>query len=86
MVTWQDRMDCRWRALPITHKRRIVIYSFAAYLLVTLVVVAQVIGMLGAAHDEVEIDHIRNPLAKGGAEKNQVHSINQLKYENNERD
>jgi len=86
IVTWQDRLDCRWRALPVPQKRRIVIFSFAAYLLVTLAVVLQAMGILGAAHDEVMIEHIRNPLAKDAAAKNQMHINYQLKYENNERD
>ncbi|PZR20763.1 MAG: nitrogen regulatory IIA protein [Flavobacterium psychrophilum] len=62
--SWLDRLDLCWKALPIVQKRRIVLYSFAGYVLVTLGVVAQVIYEFGHKCKSLPIEHINNPVAK----------------------
>ncbi len=64
---WQDRLDCRWKQLPAVQKRRIVLYSFAGYLLITIAIVVQVIYEVGNARLGIAIEHISNPVEKQGA-------------------
>jgi hypothetical protein len=61
---WQDRLDCCWKQLPPEKKRRIVLYSFAGYLLITIAIILQVIYQMGNAPDKIGIEHIHNPVAK----------------------
>ena len=84
MDTWQDRLDSRWKQLPAPEKRRIVLYSFAGYLLVTLAVVVQVIYEVGNTREEVEIEHISTPVARQDAAGNTEVKIQEFKREDNE--
>ncbi|MFL9836762.1 nitrogen regulatory IIA protein [Flavobacterium sp. ST-75] len=83
--TWQDRLDSRWRQLPARQRRRIVLYSFAGYLLVTAVVVVQVVNELGNARRGVGIQHISNPVAGEDRPVKTETIIQELKKEDYER-
>jgi len=80
--SWMDTMDMRWKQLPARESRRIVLYSFAGYLLITLVIIVQVVYQLNAGQNTMEIKHISNPVAKFKAGKN----INEPKTANYERE
>lgn len=86
MDAWQDRLDSRWRALPAPQKRRIVLYSFAGYLLVTVAIVIQVIYEVGNAREGVEIEHISNPVAEKETPGEIRTSIQKLNRQDNERE
>lgn len=75
---WLDRLDHRWKQLPGDKRRRVVLYSFAGYLILTIAVVLQVITQLGNQRETVPVRHITNPVAKSIEKGN-------LKIENNER-
>lgn len=77
-----NTMDRRWKELPARESRRIVLYSFAGYLLITLVIIVQVVYQLNAGQNTMEINHISNPVAKVKASKN----INQPKTADDERE
>jgi hypothetical protein len=62
--SWLDGMDRRWRQLSAKASRRIVLYSFTGYLLITLAVIVQVIYQLRASKGTMEIKHITNPVIK----------------------
>ncbi|RYY53805.1 MAG: nitrogen regulatory IIA protein [Chitinophagaceae bacterium] len=80
--SWIDTMDRRWKQLPARESRRIVLYSFAGYLLITLVIIVQVVYQLNAGQNTMEIKHISNPVAKVKAGKN----INEPKTAEDERE
>ncbi len=61
---WLDRMDSHWKKLPEGQRKRVVLYSFAGYLAITLAVLVQVIVQVGEQR-EMPIKHITNPLANG---------------------
>ena len=80
--SWMDTMDRRWKQLPERESRRIVLYSFAGYLLITLVIIVQVVYQLNAGQNTMEINHISNPVAKVKVNKN----INEPKSADDERE
>jgi len=82
ITSWLDSIDQRWKELPARESRRIVQYSFAGYLLITLVIIVQVVYQLNAGQNTMEIKHISNPVAKVKASKN----INEPKTVNDERE
>lgn len=86
MDTWQDRMDSRWRALPASQKRRIVLYSFAGYLLVNIGIIIQVIYEVGNTRETLEIEHISNPVAEKETQDKRKTSIQKLNRQDNERE
>ena len=61
---WLDRMDNHWKQLPELQRKRVVLYSFAGYLAITLAVLVQVIVQVGQ-QKEMPVTHITNPLANG---------------------
>ena len=79
---WLDDIDQHWKQLPARDSRRIVLYSFAGYLLITLMIIVQVVYQLNARQNTMEIKHISNPVAKVKASKN----INEPKTVNDERE
>lgn len=86
MDAWQDRLDRRWGELTASQKRRIVLYSFAGYLLVTVAIVIQVIYEVGNARESVEIEHISNPVAEKETQDKRKTSIQKLNRQDNERE
>jgi hypothetical protein len=86
MDAWQDRMDSQWRALPASQKRRVVLYSFAGYLLVTIAIIIQVIYEVGNARESVEVEHISNPVAEKETLDKRRTSIQKLNRQDNERE
>lgn len=84
--TWQDRLDGHWRQLTPVRRRKIVLYSFAAYLIITIAIVLQVICEMGAGHKEIDITHIGKPTLQAAGKNNSTRIIQELKNENNERE
>ncbi|WP_162926975.1 nitrogen regulatory IIA protein [Flavobacterium psychrotrophum] len=70
LSSWMDTIDRRWKQLPARESRRIILYSFAGYLLITLMIIVQVVYQLYAGQKTMEIKHISNPVANVKASKN----------------
>ena len=60
--SWLDGVDSRWKQLPVKESRRIVMYSFSGYLLITLAVIVQVVYQVSTSKSTMEIEHITNPV------------------------
>lgn len=58
---WFDRMDSRWRQVPIKTQRIVAILFFCAYALLSLYVIAKVCFDLGRASNEIVVEHIESP-------------------------
>lgn len=85
MEAWQDRLDSHWKQLPASKKRRIVLFSFAGYLLITIAVVLQVIYEIGTEEENMHIEHISTPAKRDGAANTGV-KIHEFKRQDNERE
>ena len=75
---WLEKLDRQWRQLPGKRRRRIVLYSFALYALLTVAVVLQAFLTTGNKRAPLPIGHITNPVIRSLEKPN-------LKIENNER-
>ena len=64
MGKWFDKMDERWRALPIEKQQKYILYLFVAYLLLTGEVIFKVWYDTGKSNTDMVIDHIENPVLK----------------------
>jgi hypothetical protein len=64
MGKWFDKMDERWRALPIEKQQKYILYLFVAYLLLTGGVIFKVWYDMGKSNTDMVIDHIENPVLK----------------------
>lgn len=58
---WFDRLDCRWRQVPIKTQRLVAILFFTVYALLSLYVLAKVCFDLGRASNEMVVEHIKSP-------------------------
>lgn len=61
---WCARLGERWRELTVKQQRRYVLYCFACYLLLTIVVLVKVFFDTGTSKQGLVIDHIDNPILK----------------------
>lgn len=80
---WQDRLDSRWRQLPRLRRRRIILYSFACYMLITLAIVLEAIYKLDEGQEKMDIQHIHNAVARDiiKEKKTEIQKINREQYE-----
>ncbi|MDV3805240.1 nitrogen regulatory IIA protein [Elizabethkingia anophelis] len=59
-----DKLDDRWRALPVGKQHLYTLYFFVGYLLLTVGVVAKVWYDTSQSKNDMHIDHIENPVLK----------------------
>ena len=59
-----DRLDDRFRALPLKKQRKFTIYFFMGYLLLTAAVIWNVWYDVATSNEVVNIKHIENPVHK----------------------
>ena len=59
-----DRLDERWRALPVGKQHRYTLYFFVGYLLLTAGVIGKVWYDTGKSKNKMVIEHIENPVLK----------------------
>lgn len=64
MDRYFDRLDERWRSLPVGRQHRYTLYFFVGYLLLTAGVVAKVWYDTRQSNNDMHIDHIENPMLK----------------------
>ena len=58
---WFDKLDNRWRQVPIRTQRMVAILFFSLYALLSLYVIAKVCFDLGRACNEMVVEHIESP-------------------------
>lgn len=59
-----DKLDDRWRALPVGKQHLYTLYFFVGYLLLTVGVVAKVWYDTSQSKNDMRIEHIENPVLK----------------------
>lgn len=64
MDRYFDRLDDRWRSLPVGKQLLYTLYFFAGYLLLTAGVVAKVWYDTKWSKNDMHIEHIENPALK----------------------
>ncbi len=62
MDRYFDRLDERWRALPLHKQHRYTLYFFTAYLLLTVGVIIKVWYDTAKSDNSMVIEHIENPV------------------------
>ncbi|SJN18523.1 hypothetical protein FM120_01095 [Sphingobacterium faecium PCAi_F2.5] len=62
MDKWFDKLDQRWRALPVRRQHRYTLYLFLGYLLLTAGVIGKVWYDAGKPDNSIVIEHIENPV------------------------
>ncbi len=55
-------LDRQWKQLAEKQRRKLVLYAFGGYCVLTLIVVIQVIMAFGSTPDVLKVDHIENPI------------------------
>ncbi|SFQ49788.1 hypothetical protein SAMN05444144_10620 [Flavobacterium akiainvivens] len=64
MDRYFDRLDDRWRELPIGKQHQYTLYFFVGYLMLTAGVIAKVWYDTGKSENDMKIEHIENPVLK----------------------
>jgi hypothetical protein len=54
--------EYQWKQLAEKQRRKLVLYAFGGYCVLTLIVVIQVIVAFGSTPDVLKVDHIENPI------------------------
>ena len=62
---WLEGLDKNWEAMPIKRQHQVILYFFAAYVLLTGVVIFNVCRDTAAARNSMAVDHIENPAPSG---------------------
>lgn len=57
-----DKLEERWRVLPIAKQRQYTMYFFTAYLLLTIAVILKIGYDTSKSDNNMVIEHIRNPV------------------------
>ena len=64
MDRYFNKLDKRWRALPVGKQHKYTLYFFIGYLLLTAGVILKVWYDAGKADNNLVIEHIENPVLK----------------------
>lgn len=64
MDRYFDKLDERWRALPLRKQHRYTLYFFLGYLLITVAVIGKVMYDTSKSGNDIIIEHIENPVLK----------------------
>ena len=64
MDRYFDRLDERWRVLPIQKQHQCMLYFFVGYLLLTAGVIGKVWYETSKSRNDIGIEHIENPIHK----------------------
>ena len=59
-----DKLDERWRALPLRKQHQYTLYFFLGYLLITVAVIGKVMYDTSKYGNDMVIEHIENPVLK----------------------
>jgi len=55
-------LERQWKQLAEKQRRKLVLYAFGGYCVLTLIVVIQVIVAFGSTPDILKVGHIENPI------------------------
>ncbi len=55
---WVERLETRWVLLPIESQRKIILYFFIGYILITLVTIVDVWHEVQKSATGIEVEHI----------------------------
>ncbi|MBZ4036739.1 nitrogen regulatory IIA protein [Flavobacterium sp. 17A] len=64
MDSYFDKLDKRWRELPVDRQHKYTLCLFAGYLLLTAGVIGKVWYDVSQSHNDMIIEHIENPVLK----------------------
>jgi hypothetical protein len=64
MDRYFDKLDDRWRALPLRKQHQYTLYFFVGYLLLTVAVIGKVMYDTSKSGNGMVIEHIENPVLK----------------------
>ncbi|AIM35296.1 nitrogen regulatory IIA protein [Sphingobacterium sp. ML3W] len=64
MGRYFDKLDDRWRALPLRKQHLYILYFFVGYLLLTAGVIFKVWYDTAKSGNDMVIEHIENPILK----------------------
>ena len=64
MDRYFDKLDDRWRALPLRKQHQYTLYLFVGYLLLTAGVIGKVFYDTSKSRNGIVIEHIENPVLK----------------------
>ncbi|MBD0724798.1 nitrogen regulatory IIA protein [Flavobacterium sp. L1I52] len=64
MKRYFDKVDDRWRALPLRKQYKYLLYCFLGYLILTIAIILKVWYDTGKANYNLSIEHIENPVVK----------------------
>jgi len=81
VATWQDRLDSRWRFLPVERQRRYTRLLFIAYLCLVTGLLVQYCSQAGQVQP-AGMRHIQNKGVVAGERQGQVQSNKNDEYEN----
>jgi hypothetical protein len=62
---WLEGLDKNWKAMPIKRQHQVILYFFAAYVLLTAVVIFNVCRDTVYAGNNIAIEHIESPASAG---------------------
>lgn len=61
---WFDKLDDRWRAMPVKKQHHYTLLLFAGYALLSVVVILKVCYDVAQSDNAITIEHIENPIIK----------------------
>ena len=64
MDRYFDKLDERWRELPLRKQHQYTLYFFVGYLLLTVAVIGKVMYDTSKSGNDMVIEHIENPVLK----------------------
>jgi hypothetical protein len=64
MDRYFDKLDERWRELPLRKQHQYTLYFFVGYLLLTMAVIGKVMYDTSKSGNDIIIEHIENPVLK----------------------
>jgi hypothetical protein len=64
MDKWFEKLDERWRTLPLRKQHKYTLYFFAGYLLLSAGVIFKLWYDTGKSNNDMVIEHIENPVLK----------------------
>lgn len=62
MNKWFEKLDCRWKDLPIGKQHQYTLFLFVGYILLTVGVIFKVWYDMGKLDNNIVIEHIENPV------------------------
>jgi hypothetical protein len=73
MNRYFDKLDERWRALPLRKQHQYTLYFFVGYLLLTAGVIFKVWYDTAKSDNDMVIEHIENPVLKKNESPTRLH-------------